>query len=54
MFHHDITANLCAFGATPGAVNSQDVFGFYASVNNQFRCCKSASSNTNYWFGIDV
>ncbi|KAK3712733.1 hypothetical protein QZH41_000632 [Actinostola sp. cb2023] len=54
IFHHDITFRRCEFGATPGGINSQDVFGFYASVNPKFRCCLSDKSNTNYWFGNDV
>ncbi|KAK3712735.1 hypothetical protein QZH41_008923 [Actinostola sp. cb2023] len=54
IFHHDITYSSCEFGATPGGINSQDVFGFYASVNSKFRCCLSDKSNTNYWFGNDV
>ncbi|KAK3712736.1 hypothetical protein QZH41_008922 [Actinostola sp. cb2023] len=54
ILHHDITSKSCDFGATPGGIASQDVFGFYASVNSNFRCSSSAESNSNYWFGSNV
>lgn len=54
ILHHDMTSPACDFGATPGASDSQDVFGFYQSVNNNFSCLSSNDSNTNYWFGINV
>ena len=53
IFHHDSGAARCGFDSSPGAVPSEDNFGFYASVNPNFRCTKSGQeSTTNYWLGL--
>ena len=33
------------------AINGEDVFGSYGTVNNQFSCGRSSSSTTNWWIG---
>ena len=43
--------NNCQFVATAGCVPSEDNFGFYHAINNNFRCSSGADSTTNWWFG---
>ena len=54
MIHHDSSHNKCEFGSTPGAVASEDNFGYYRETNPSFRCSSSDDSTTNNWFGRRV
>ncbi|EDO39001.1 predicted protein [Nematostella vectensis] len=49
--HHDSSVDICQFGETPGAINSQDNFGLYNAYNDKFRCTSGSQSSTNHWAG---
>ena len=52
--HTDSNYNTCSFDPRQGAVNYEDNFGYYGTVNLNFRCTADASSTTNWWFGGNV
>ncbi|XP_028413149.1 uncharacterized protein LOC114536005 [Dendronephthya gigantea] len=52
--HTDSSYKTCGFDPTQGAVSSEDNFGYYSTVNPNFRCTADASATTNWWFGGDV
>ena len=41
----------CAFHASSGAVSSEDNFGYYGTINKNFRCTMTDDSTTQWWFG---
>ncbi|KAL9953355.1 hypothetical protein ACROYT_G040761 [Oculina patagonica] len=41
----------CAFKPNAGSVSSEDNFGFYYTVNSNFRCTMGNDQSTNWWFG---
>jgi hypothetical protein len=49
--HTDSASNVCGFDASQGAAGNQDNFGYYHSVDPNFRCTADASATTNWWFG---
>ena len=44
-------ATQCQLNPATGSVPSEDNFGYYASINNKFRCSVGPDSSTNWWFG---
>ena len=44
----------CEFSASVGAVDSEDNFGFYAEMNQKFRCTQADNSTTQWWFGAHL
>ena len=44
----------CGFDPSQGAVYSEDNFGYYSTVNSNFRCTADASATTNWWFGGNI
>ncbi|CAB4019950.1 Hypothetical predicted protein, partial [Paramuricea clavata] len=52
--HTDSRFTTCEFDPTQGAVHDEDNFGFYYTVNSNFRCTADASATTNWWFGGNV
>ena len=44
----------CGFDASPGGISYEDNFGYYVSVNPNFRCTADASATTNWWFGGNI
>ena len=52
--HTDSTAFKCGFSPSQGALLSEDNFGFYYTVNPDFRCTADASATTNWWFGGNI
>ena len=49
--HTDSSYTSCSFVASQGAVYKEDNFGYYRTVNTNFRCTADASATTNWWFG---
>ena len=49
--HTDSSNTKCAFKPNTGAVNSEDNWGYYGTVNPKFRCTATAESTTQYWMG---
>ncbi|XP_065062780.1 uncharacterized protein LOC135689471 [Rhopilema esculentum] len=43
--------DICQFGAKQGAATSEDNFGYYGTINKNFRCTAGPESTTQYWFG---
>ena len=41
----------CQMKATPNAVNGEDNWGYYGTINPKFRCTSSPQSTTQFWFG---
>ena len=41
----------CAFKPNTGAVTSEDNFGYYGTINKNFRCTMADDSTTQWWFG---
>ena len=41
----------CEFDASTGSVGGEDNFGFYTTINKQFRCTADRSATTQHWFG---
>ncbi|KAL9953348.1 hypothetical protein ACROYT_G040750 [Oculina patagonica] len=41
----------CAFKPNAGAISSEDNFGYYNTVNKNFRCTMGDVHSTNWWFG---
>ena len=52
--HTDSSYTTCGFDASQGAVSKEDNFGFYGTVNSNFRCTADASATTNWWFGGNI
>ena len=42
----------CQFDGTPGAVGSEDNFGWFRFVNTNHSCSSSPNSTTQHWFGV--
>jgi len=49
--HIDSSAGGCGFKPNAGAVPSEDNFGYYATVSDNFRCTVEDDSTTQWWFG---
>jgi hypothetical protein len=49
--HTDSSDLICGFDATQGGKYAEDNFGYYVTVNPNFRCTADASATTNWWFG---
>lgn len=49
--HIDSHYPKCQLVASPGALSSEDNFGYYDFVNSKFRCTAGPDSTTNWWFG---
>ena len=49
--HLDSSSTSCQLKASKGSVSSEDNFGYYATINSEFRCTSSPSATTNIWFG---
>ena len=49
--HIDSSFSGCAFKPNTGAVPSEDNFGYYNSVNVNFRCTAGDDATTQWWFG---
>ena len=41
----------CAFHASSGGSSSEDDFGYYGTINKNFRCTMTDDSTTQWWFG---
>ena len=52
--HIDSSSTTCGSHLTAGAVSSEDNFGYYITVNSNFRCTADASATTNWWFGGNI
>ena len=53
--HTDSSYTTCEFEAAAStAVSSEDNFGFYSIINDQFRCTKTTKTTTQYWLGAYV
>ncbi|KAJ7389760.1 hypothetical protein OS493_029181 [Desmophyllum pertusum] len=50
-FLHISSHNRCTFKPNSGAVSSEDNFGFYNNINQNFRCTMTNSQTTQWWFG---
>ena len=44
----------CDFDGSLGAVDYEQNFGLYDSINEKFRCTSDASSTTQFWIGNDM
>eukprot|EP01084_Bolivina_argentea_P082728 149796_1 len=57
-FHLDSHKNWCGNdscnGWNSGAINAEDNFGLYESINNQFSCSQDSASTTDYWIGTII
>ena len=51
LLHTDSSYKGCKFDATEGAVPGENNFGYYATINNLFRCTADQVATTQYWFG---
>ena len=51
MLHTDSSYKTCGYGGAPGAVSSEDNFGYYYTINPKFRCTADPNATTQYWFG---
>ena len=50
--HTDSSYTTCKdLNASEGSVDYEDNFGFYHTVNRDFRCTASDNDTTNWWFG---
>ena len=49
--HMDCEFKVCEFDCTPGAVKTEDAFGFYDYTNPAFRCTENQNGTTQIWFG---
>ena len=47
----DSSSARCEFKPNGGAVPSEDNFGFYDTINRNFRCTMTDDSTTQWWFG---
>ena len=47
----DSSMSTCDLKANDGAVFQEDNFGFYAFVNDKFRCTRDSNTTTQWWFG---
>jgi hypothetical protein len=52
--HTDSSFLRCGYNPLQGAVPFEDNFGFYLTINSNFRCTSDASATTNWWFGGNV
>jgi hypothetical protein len=52
--HTDSSSSLCGYNPSQGAATYEDNFGYYHSINSNFRCTADASATTNWWFGGNV
>ena len=52
--HTDASHDSCFVLARPGSISSEDNFGFYGSVNKNFRCTENSDSTTQYWIGAST
>lgn len=50
-FHLDFSLDICEFDAREGSVKSENNFGYYVTVNPQFRCSADDAATTNFWLG---
>lgn len=47
-----LTSKQCNFDPSPGAVHTEDNFGYYMTFSPKFRCTDPGrESTTNHWFG---
>ena len=51
MLTTDSSVTGCGFVASAGAVPSEDNFGYYGTINTNFRCTMADDSSTQWWFG---
>lgn len=51
LLHTDSSYKGCQFDGTGGAVPGENNFGYYAIINNSFRCTANQAATTQYWFG---
>ena len=52
--HTDSEAKTCGFNPSRGAVHTEDNFGYYGTVNSNFRCTADSNATTNWWFGENI
>ena len=52
--HTDSSYTTCSFDGSQGAVTKEDNFGYYGTVNSNFRCTADGSATTNWWFGGNI
>ena len=45
--------NGCQWDPSSGAVNSEDNFGYYQTINPQHRCTENSLSTTQWWLGAE-
>ena len=52
ILHLDSSSKQCNFDPSPGAVHTEDNFGYYMTFSPKFRCTDPGrESTTNHWFG---
>ena len=54
ILHIVSSSHRCEFSASVGAVDNEDNFGFYAEMNQKFRCTQADNSTTQWWFGAHL
>jgi len=50
-YHIQSHSSSCAFSNQAGGLYSEDNFGYYGTINKNFRCTMADDSTTQWWFG---
>ncbi|XP_065051798.1 uncharacterized protein LOC135681285 isoform X5 [Rhopilema esculentum] len=53
-FCTDSSYDSCFVLAKPGSILNEDNFGYYGTVNKDFRCTENSASTTQYWIGAST